>query len=215
MGSQNSYKQYLFYDLETSGTNPSFDQILQFAGVKTDLSFNEIERYEFRIKLRNDVIPEPGALIVNRLNIDKIIVGESESILSIMKMIDKVAQTDARVLITGPNGVGKELVAKQLHEKSNRSQLEFIEVNCAAIPSELIESELFGHEKGSFTSAHKQKAGKFEKANGGTLFLDEVGDMPPEAQPRLLRVLQDGEYLPVGKRQAVKTNIRIIAATNQ
>jgi transcriptional regulator with GAF, ATPase, and Fis domain len=119
------------------------------------------------------------------------------------------------VLITGENGVGKELVAKQLHEKSNRNKSEFIEVNCAAIPSELIESELFGHEKGSFTSAHKQKLGKFEQANGGTLFLDEIGDMSSSAQAKVLRALQENKITRVGGEKEIKIDVRIIAATNK
>ena len=121
------------------------------------------------------------------------IIGNSNAVKSILEIIEKVAPTDARVLITGANGSGKELVAKQLHEKSERNKAEFVEVNCAAIPAELIESELFGHEKGSFTSAHKQKAGKFEQANGGTLFLDEIGDMSASAQAKVLRALQENK----------------------
>lgn len=143
------------------------------------------------------------------------IIGESEAILKIKKMIDKVAQTDARVLITGENGAGKELVAKQLHDKSKRSKAPFVEVNCAAIPSELIESELFGHEKGSFTSAHKQKPGQFEKANGGTLFLDEIGDMSASAQAKVLRALQENKIIRVGGEKQLNVDVRIIAATNK
>ena len=143
------------------------------------------------------------------------IIGESEAILKIKKMIDKVAQTDARVLITGGNGAGKELVAKQLHDKSNRSKAPFVEVNCAAIPSELIESELFGHEKGSFTSAHKQKPGQFEKANGGTLFLDEIGDMSASAQAKVLRALQENKIIRVGGEKQLNVDVRVIAATNK
>ena len=145
---------------------------------------------------------------------DKII-GKSDAILKIKKMIDKVAETDARVLITGANGAGKELVAKQLHEKSNRNKAPFIEVNCAAIPSELIESELFGHEKGSFTSAHKQKPGQFEKANGGTLFLDEIGDMSASAQAKVLRALQENKIIRVGGEKQLNVDVRVIAATNK
>ncbi|MFC2123868.1 sigma-54-dependent transcriptional regulator [Bacteroidota bacterium] len=142
------------------------------------------------------------------------IVGESEAILKVIQAIDKVAPTEARVLITGENGTGKELVARQLHEKSNRSKLPFIEVNCAAIPSELIESELFGHEKGSFTSAHKQRIGKFEQANGGTLFLDEIGDMSLSAQAKVLRALQENRINRVGGDKDIKVDVRVIAATN-
>ena len=143
------------------------------------------------------------------------IIGESKAILNIKQMINKVALTDARVLITGENGSGKELVAKQLHEKSNRNKNPFIEVNCAAIPSELIESELFGHEKGSFTSAHKQKSGQFEKANGGTLFLDEIGDMSASAQAKVLRALQENKIIRVGGEKQLNVDVRIIAATNK
>ncbi len=143
------------------------------------------------------------------------IIGKSNAIKSILEIIEKVAPTDARVLITGANGSGKELVAKQLHEKSERNKAEFVEVNCAAIPSELIESELFGHEKGSFTSAHKQKAGKFEQANGGTLFLDEIGDMSASAQAKVLRALQENKITRVGGNKQIKIDTRIVAATNK
>ncbi len=143
------------------------------------------------------------------------IIGESEQIKGIKEMILKVAPTDARVLITGGNGSGKELVARQLHEKSLRSKLPFIEVNCAAIPSELIESELFGHEKGAFTSAHKQRQGKFEQADGGTLFLDEIGDMSLSAQAKVLRALQENKISRVGSDKEIKVNVRVLAATNK
>jgi len=143
------------------------------------------------------------------------IIGQSKSILDIIKMIDTVAPTDARVLITGGNGCGKELVARQLHEKSNRAALAFIEVNCAAIPSELIESELFGHEKGAFTSAVKTKPGKFELADNGTLFLDEIGDMSLSAQAKVLRALQENKITRVGGEKDMKVNVRILAATNK
>lgn len=143
------------------------------------------------------------------------IVGESERIMEVKNMIDKVAPTDARVLITGPNGTGKELVAKWLHEKSNRSAGPMVEVNCAAIPSELIESELFGHEKGSFTSAVKQRIGKFEQAHGGTLFLDEIGDMSLSAQAKVLRALQENKISRVGGDKEVKVDVRVVAATNK
>lgn len=142
-------------------------------------------------------------------------IGESEVISHIKTMIDKVAQTDARVLITGPNGTGKELVAHQLHEKSNRAQQAIIEVNCAAIPSELIESELFGHVKGAFTSAVKDRAGKFEAANGGTIFLDEIGDMSLSAQAKVLRALQENLVQRVGADKDIKVDVRVIAATNK
>ena len=143
------------------------------------------------------------------------IIGQSKSVLEIIKMIDTVAPTDARVLITGGNGCGKELVARQLHEKSNRATQAFIEVNCAAIPSELIESELFGHEKGAFTSAVKTKPGKFELADNGTLFLDEIGDMSLSAQAKVLRALQENKITRVGGERDMKVNVRILAATNK
>ena len=142
-------------------------------------------------------------------------VGESEPIQAIRNMISKVAPTDARVLIMGPNGSGKELVARSLHEESTRSAMPYIEVNCAAIPSELIESELFGHEKGSFTSAIKQHKGKFEQADGGTLFLDEIGDMSLAAQAKVLRVLQEKKLSRVGSDKDIEVNVRVIAATNK
>lgn len=142
-------------------------------------------------------------------------VGESQAISRIKDIIDKVAPTDARVLITGPNGSGKELVAHWLHQKSERSSGPMIEVNCAAIPSELIESELFGHVKGAFTSANKDRAGKFEAANGGTIFLDEVGDMSLSAQAKVLRALQESKISRVGSDKDIKVNVRVIAATNK
>lgn len=142
-------------------------------------------------------------------------IGESEAILHIKEMIDKVAPTDARVLIIGSNGTGKELVARNLHQKSSRSSMPYIEVNCAAIPSELIESELFGHEKGSFTSAIKQHKGKFEQADGGTLFLDEIGDMSLAAQAKVLRVLQEKKLSRVGSDKDITVDVRVVAATNK
>lgn len=142
-------------------------------------------------------------------------IGDSEAMQKIKDTIEKVAPTDARVLITGENGVGKELVARWLHAKSKRAEQSLIEVNCAAIPSELIESELFGHEKGSFTSAIKQRIGKFELANGGTLFLDEVGDMSLSAQAKVLRALQEGKITRVGGDKEINTDVRVIAATNK
>jgi len=143
------------------------------------------------------------------------IIGESEAISEVKSTIERVAPTEARVLITGPNGTGKELVAKWLHAQSNRSGAPLVELNCAAIPSELIESELFGHEKGSFTSAIKQKKGKFEQANGGTLFLDEIGDMSLSAQAKVLRALQEHSITRVGGDKAIKVDVRVIAATNK
>ena len=142
-------------------------------------------------------------------------IGESEAIVGIKEMIEKVAPTDARVLVCGSNGTGKELVARNLHQKSHRSSMPYIEVNCAAIPSELIESELFGHEKGSFTSAIKQHKGKFEQADGGTLFLDEIGDMSLAAQAKVLRVLQERKLSRVGSDKDIVVDVRVIAATNK
>lgn len=142
-------------------------------------------------------------------------IGESEAVTQMKEMIEKVAPTDARVLITGPNGSGKELVAKSIHEKSKRSSGPLVEVNCAAIPSELIESELFGHEKGSFTSAIKQRIGKFELAEGGTLFLDEIGDMSLSAQAKVLRALQENKITRVGGDKEISVNVRVVAATNK
>lgn len=142
-------------------------------------------------------------------------IGESPAISQIKEMIEKVAPTEARVLITGPNGTGKELVAHWLHQKSDRSKGPMIEVNCAAIPAELIESELFGHVKGAFTSANKDRAGKFEAANGGTIFLDEVGDMSLSAQAKVLRALQENKVQRVGSDKDIKVNVRIVAATNK
>ncbi len=146
-------------------------------------------------------------------NID--IIGDSKAITQVKDMIEKVAPTDARVLITGSNGTGKELVARWLHEKSTRASGPFIEVNCAAIPSELIESELFGHEKGAFTSAHKQRKGKFEQAQKGTIFLDEIGDMSLAAQAKVLRALQENKISRVGSDKDINIDVRILAATNK
>ncbi len=143
------------------------------------------------------------------------IIGESQALLKILEMSDKVAPTEARVLITGENGTGKELLARRIHEFSPRRLAPFIEVNCAAIPSELIESELFGHEKGSFTSAVKDRKGKFELADGGTLFLDEIGDMSIDAQAKVLRALQENKINRVGGEKEIKVNVRVIAATNK
>lgn len=142
-------------------------------------------------------------------------IGESEAIVGIKEMIEKVAPTDARVLVCGSNGTGKELVARNLHQKSHRSSMPYIEVNCAAIPSELIESELFGHEKGSFTSAVKQHKGKFEQADGGTLFLDEIGDMSLAAQAKVLRALQEKKISRVGSDKDITVDVRVLAATNK
>ena len=143
------------------------------------------------------------------------IIGSSAAIEEVKKTIEKVAPTEARVMITGPNGAGKELVARWLHMKSERSKGPMVEVNCAAIPSELIESELFGHEKGAFTSAHKQRIGKFEQANGGTIFLDEIGDMSLSAQAKVLRALQENKITRVGGDKSIKVDVRVVAATNK
>ncbi len=142
-------------------------------------------------------------------------IGDSKPMQDVKNIIDRVAPTDARVLITGPNGTGKELAARRIHEKSNRASGPFVEVNCAAIPPELIESELFGHEKGAFTSAHKQHIGKFEQANGGTLFLDEIGDMSHAAQAKVLRALQENTISRVGGDKQIPVNVRVLAATNK
>jgi DNA-binding NtrC family response regulator len=143
------------------------------------------------------------------------IIGKSDAIVKINATIDRVAPTEARILVTGPNGSGKELVAKWVHEKSNRRSKTLVEVNCAAIPSELIDSELFGHEKGAFTTAIKQRIGKFEQADGGTLFLDEIGDMSLSAQAKVLRALQEGKITRVGGEKDIEVNVRVIAATNK
>jgi DNA-binding NtrC family response regulator len=176
-----------------------------------------------RILVAINHLKEKGQLLQSnaalRTSIKKIkgngIIGNSPQILEIQTMISKVAPSDARVLITGPNGSGKELVARSLHDQSNRNKAPFIEVNCAAIPSELIESELFGHEKGAFTSAVKDKKGKFELASGGTLFLDEIGDMSPSAQAKVLRALQENVIQRVGGEKDIKVDCRIISATNK
>jgi two-component system, NtrC family, nitrogen regulation response regulator NtrX len=154
-------------------------------------------------------------VLKRKVNKSTDMVGDSPAIMKIKNTIEKVAPTDARVLVTGENGVGKELVARWLHEKSNRSDGPMVEVNCAAIPSELIESELFGHEKGSFTSAIKQRIGKFEQANGGTLFLDEIGDMSLSAQAKVLRALQEGKITRVGADKDISVDVRVVAATNK
>jgi two-component system, NtrC family, nitrogen regulation response regulator NtrX len=142
-------------------------------------------------------------------------IGESAPILEIKRMLDRVAPTESRVLITGPNGTGKEVVARWIHEKSNRSEGQMVEVNCAAIPAELIESELFGHKKGSFTGAIADRPGKFEQANGGTLFLDEIGDMSLDAQAKVLRALQESKVTRVGDSKEIKVDVRVLAATNK
>ena len=163
---------------------------------------------------RSSLVSETKVL-KRKVNRVQDMIGESNPIKKIKETIEKVAPTDARILITGENGVGKELVARWVHEKSSRASGQLVEVNCAAIPSELIESELFGHEKGSFTSAIKQRIGKFEQANGGTLFLDEIGDMSLNAQAKVLRALQEGKITRVGADKDINVDVRVIAATNK
>lgn len=171
------------------------------------------------ITLRNatdkNVLIKETKILKKKVNKTYDIIGESESITKVKQIIDRVAPTDARVLVTGPNGTGKELVARWLHEKSNRAHMPFVAVNCAAIPSELIESELFGHEKGAFTSAVKQRSGKFEQAHEGTLFLDEIGDMSLSAQSKVLRALQENKITRVGSDKDINVDVRVVAATNK
>ena len=187
-----------------------------FDFVEKPLDLNRILVTLKNAKERNHLVVQTEVL---KSSIKKIkgssIIGESSEINRIKALIEKVAPTDARVLITGANGTGKELVARSLHEKSLRSKMPFIEVNCAAIPSELIESELFGHEKGAFTSANKEKRGKFELASGGTIFLDEIGDMSAAAQAKVLRALQENVIQRVGGEKDIKIDCRILAATNK
>ncbi len=168
-----------------------------------------------RNALEQKVLVVENKLLKKKISKNYEMIGESEAINHIKEIIEKVANTDARVLITGPNGTGKELVAHWLHEKSSRSQSPLVEVNCAAIPSELIESELFGHVKGSFTGAVKDRAGKFESANGGTIFLDEIGDMSLSAQAKVLRALQENKVARVGSEKDINVNVRVVAATNK
>ena len=168
-----------------------------------------------RIALDRKELVIENRLLKKKVSKNYRMIGESKAITHIKEIIEKVAGTDARVLITGPNGTGKELVAHWLHEKSTRSKGALIEVNCAAIPSELIESELFGHVKGAFTSANKDRAGKFEAANGGTIFLDEIGDMSLSAQAKVLRALQESRIQRVGSDKDIKVNVRVVAATNK
>lgn len=187
-----------------------------FDFIEKPLDLNRILVILRNVKDRNSLVQETTIL---KSTVKKIkgstIIGETPEIMEIKAMIEKVAPSDARVLITGGNGTGKELVARSLHELSNRAKMPYIEVNCAAIPSELIESELFGHEKGAFTSAIKDKKGKFELASGGTLFLDEIGDMSLSAQAKVLRALQESVIQRVGGEKDVKVDCRVIAATNK
>jgi len=178
-----------------------------------------IDRDKLLISVRNAVnhagLKKENKKLKQVIGSDSKIIGESSKIKNILETIERVAVTDARVMITGENGTGKELVARAIHSKSKRASNELVEVNCAAIPNELIESELFGHEKGSFTGASNQRIGKFEKANGGTLFLDEIGDMSLQAQAKVLRAIEEGRIERVGGNNKIEVNVRIISATNK
>lgn len=179
--------------------------------------FESIETILIHLRnvLERNTLREENRVLKRKVGKGFELIGESTALKHVKDMIEKVGATDARVLITGPNGSGKELVARNIHAKSKRSESPIVEVNCAAIPSELIESELFGHEKGSFTSAIKQRIGKFEQAEGGTLFLDEIGDMSLSAQAKVLRALQENKITRVGGEKEITVNVRIIAATNK
>ncbi len=179
--------------------------------------FESIETILIHLRnvLERNTLREENRVLKRKVGKGFELIGESGALKQVKEMIEKVGATDARVLITGPNGSGKELVARNIHAKSKRSESPIVEVNCAAIPSELIESELFGHEKGSFTSAIKQRIGKFEQAEGGTLFLDEIGDMSLSAQAKVLRALQENKITRVGGEKEITVNVRIIAATNK
>lgn len=179
--------------------------------------FESIETILIHLRnvLERNTLREENRVLKRKVGKGFELIGESGALKQVKEMIEKVGATDARVLITGPNGSGKELVARNIHAKSKRSESPIVEVNCAAIPSELIESELFGHEKGSFTSAIKQRIGKFEQAEGGTLFLDEIGDMSLSAQAKVLRALQENKITRVGGEKEINVNVRIIAATNK
>ncbi|HTK82764.1 MAG TPA: sigma-54 dependent transcriptional regulator [Bacteroidota bacterium] len=174
-----------------------------------------LDRDKLLITLRNSLEHRQLASEIKQLRAKEMILGESAKIKEILKLIQRVAPTDARVLITGESGTGKELVAKAIHRGSKRANKVLVEVNCAAIPSELIESELFGHEKGSFTGATAQRIGKFEQADGGTIFLDEIGDMSMQAQAKVLRVLEEGKVERVGGNKTIPVDVRVIAATNK
>lgn len=178
-----------------------------------------LDRDKLLITIRNALqhatISEENRRLQEALEGKRKILGESAKIKEVLSVVDKVAQTDARVLITGENGTGKELVARAIHRGSKRASNSFVEVNCAAIPAELIESELFGHEKGSFTGASMQRIGKFEQADGGTLFLDEIGDMSLQAQAKVLRALEEGKIERVGGTKLIEVNVRVLAATNK
>lgn len=208
---------------------PQFIMISAHGSIETAVEATKIGAFDFLpkppdlnrllVSVKNatdkkDLIKETKVLR-KKIKKQSTLVGASDGMQDVKAMISKVAPTDARVLILGPNGSGKELIAKGIHEESNRNKAPMIEVNCAAIPSELIESELFGHEKGAFTSANKQRIGKFEQANGGTLFLDEIGDMSLSAQAKVLRALQENIITRVGGDKAIKVSPRVIAATNK
>lgn len=178
-----------------------------------------IDRDKLLISIRNaadkNILLRKNKQLIENLQQDEIIIGESEQIKSVLTLVERVSKTDSRVLITGENGTGKELIAKAIHQKSDRADKELVEVNCAAIPNELIESELFGHEKGSFTGAAQKRIGKFEQANGGTLFLDEIGDMSLQAQAKVLRAIEEGIVERVGGNNKIEVDVRILSATNK
>lgn len=211
------------------GTDTQFIMISAHGSIETAVEATKLGAFEFiekppelnrlllsvRNALDKSSLVTETKVLRKRVSKKYDIIGDSPAIDKVMETIGKVAPTEARVLITGPNGSGKELVAHQLHQQSSRSKNPLIEVNCAAIPSELIESELFGHEKGAFTSAHKQRIGKFEQANGGMLFLDEIGDMSLSAQAKVLRALQESRITRVGGDKDIKVDVRVVAATNK
>lgn len=214
---------------QESGTNAQFIMISAHGNIETAVEATKIGAFDFvqkppdlnRLLLTIRNASEKSNLVTEtkilkrKVSKSMEIVGESEQILEVKEMIGKVAPTEARVFIFGANGTGKELVANAIHKLSQRSKMPMVEVNCAAIPSELIESELFGHEKGSFTSAIKKRIGKFEQADGGTLFLDEIGDMSLSAQAKVLRALQENKITRVGGDKEISVNVRVIAATNK
>ena len=193
----------------------AFDYISKPPDLNRFLSAVRIALDKKTLVKKNQELTTENKALKRRVNKRYEMVGNSPALNDIRDIINKVADTDARVLITGPNGSGKELVAHHIHEKSSRNKRPLIEVNCAAIPSELIESELFGHVKGSFTGAHKDKEGKFELANGGIIFLDEIGDMSLAAQAKVLRALQEGKISRVGAEKEIKVDVRVLAATNK
>ncbi len=219
----------LLHKAKEEGVTAQFVMISAFGNVETAVEATKLGAFDFLVKppdlnrllitVRNAIERTQAKQVIKTLEkkVNKAheIIGKSEVIQKVKENITRVAPTDARVLITGSNGSGKELVAKQIHLQSTRADQPLIEVNCAAIPAELIESELFGHEKGAFTSAMKQRIGKFEQADGGTLFLDEIGDMSLSAQAKVLRALQEKKITRVGGDKEIKVNVRVIAATNK